>query len=1142
MPHWPNQIVASQDQALPQPDEPPPPRRRLLVGWTTALAALGASTLLLGVGIWLVRHSIAEFMLGAALAERGAEADFRVVNLDFGGVALRDIRFGSEASPDVAIPRAEVRWDWRGVSPRLRSVRLLEPRLRLRIGPGGRVSAGSLDRLEGAPTGRRPVIPRIGLEIIDGLALIEAPFGTIEAKLQAAGTIGRDFSALALIPETSRPGEAYALDGGQAELSIASTDDTIRFRLSAGADALSWNDALALGATLRAAGQAPLDLSRYEAEATVIAASLRARGAAARALSAAAAGRGSTRDDALALAAWDGRAHVRTAALDLGDAAAAAARIDLRAEGMGVRGAGRWTLNADRFAGFALVSDRPSAEGAFAFEARERDAFTGQAHIALAAARLDADARNTLRGAFPDLSGAPVGPTFAQARGALDAAARRFDLVLPVTIAADADGVRVRMTRAAEARAATGARLSLGPLRQDAPALVLQWPGPGLHGAVALNLQGGGAPHATLLLDAIDWTSGAPFEADGTITLADWRAAGASIGADELGVSITIPHAGEGRIDLRGPARVTGPLGDGQVRDLAAQLDLAIAWGSGWRITPNGGCLRTQLGGLDVAGLSFANGAFALCPLGGALIAADARRNLSGGFSVQRLALNGRMAGPAAQPAHLSAENVVGRFSGRTGDIVLALEADAPGLAIDMTEDRTLAIALRRITADARIADGWTIAGAFEHGALADPALPGSVSTMAGRWSAVPENGAPVIRVEAGEAVLTANRPASEAERPLFHPLQLVDVNATLRAGRLDADGAILLLQENARQLADFTAHHEVGAGVGAARVSAPEIAFGPGLQPYDITERARGLVENVRGPASLVANVAWTRERIGAAGRVRLDGVSLATATIPIVHDVRGEIHFDDLFALTTPPGQELRVGLVNPGVAATDGIVRFQLLPQQRVSIEQAEFAFASGVLAISPTTITFGADETEFELTLRSVDAADLVTALNIPDLSASGRVEGSFPLLLTRRTALIRNGVLRSQPGGGVISYSGNAGAGFTGPARIAFDALQRFRYDDLVLRLDGDLNGEVVSAIEFSGENTGRPVDLGPIAPVPGLGRVQVRGVPFLFHVRVTAPFRRLARTAASIVDPGSILDRPRQGEEESVDLEAETPR
>jgi hypothetical protein len=232
------------------------------------------------------------------------------------------------------------------------------------------------------------------------------------------------------------------------------------------------------------------------------------------------------------------------------------------------------------------------------------------------------------------------------------------------------------------------------------------------------------------------------------------------------------------------------------------------------------------------------------------------------------------------------------------------------------------------------------------------------------------------------------------------------------------------------------------------------------------------------------------------------------------------------------------LRVGLVNPGVAVRQGIVRLQLLGDAQVAVEDARFAFARGELAIAPTTLRLGAEEARFQLNLANVDAADLIATLNIPDLTATGRLEGAFPLVLSRRAALIEHGELRSLPGGGTIAYDGDAGRSATGAARVAFDALAGFRYQELRITLDGNLSDEVVSDIAFSGENSSRAVDLGPI--VPGLGNVQVRGVPFDFNVRVTAPFRGLARTAASISEPGVILDRSGEPEpREGVDPEGQ---
>lgn len=1107
----------------PDPPAPPPPPRRALVGWATALAALAVSTLLLAAGLWAVRFSIAEFLLGAALAERGVEAEFQVVNLDFDGITLSGVRFGSPTAPDAEAPTIEAGWRWAGLLPRLTRVEVRQPRLRLRMDSAGRVSAGSLDRLgSGRPARQRASIPAIELALAEGELLLEGPFGVLTGTFSGDGALGQDFSANAQLAPASLAEGGYTLEAVRADLIVVSREGAIAFRLSADAESVAWETLRVEGASFRAMGRAPLDLSRIDVETAWRASALSSESMEAQILSGAAGFEALTEERSLDLRDWEGEARVSAAQIRFGDASAERPRFDAHARGDGPQGAARWTLSAVRFAGFTLISDQPSAAGEIAFELTGDETLTGDATLTLARTRLNDGAQQDVRAAFPDLGGAPVGPTFAAAERALDRAADRFDLTIPLRIAAAESGVRVFMDAAAEARSATGAQLRFAPLRSDAPALIVQWPGPTLHGAAALELRGGSAPYATLLLDAINWSPETSFEADGTLTLADWRAEAASIAADELGISISTAPAGGGVVSLRGPARVTGPLGDGQVRDLAATLDIAIHWGGGWRVVPNG-CLPMSAGAIDAAGLSFANGAFALCPLNGALIAADAQRNLSGGFIVRRLGLNGRMAG-GGQPVRLDAEDVIGRFRGRTGDMVLALEAARPGLAIEMADARTLRVVLQRMTADARIADSWSVTGAFERGVLTDPALPGSVSTITGGWSAAPGDDGPVIQVSAGEATLTANRPATDAERPLFNPLRLVNVTGVLRGGRIDAHGGVLL-EERARQLAEFTAEHVVREGRGMAQVSADRLVFGPQLQPYEITERARGMIDNVRGSIGLRAAIIWTHDRIDGAGRVRLDGLSLSTSTIPIIENVRGEVYFDNLFELTTPPGQRIEVGLVNPGIAARNGRVRFQLLDDQQVSIEGAEFDFAGGTLSMAPTTIVLGADETGFRLTLTDVEAGTLLDTLNVPDLDATGRLEGAFPLILTRRTSIIDNGVLRALPGGGTIAYTGDAGANASGPVDIAFDALRRFEYDELSLTLNGDINDEVITDIEFSGRNTGEAVDLGEISSIPGVGSVRLRGVPFVFNVRVTAPFRRLAQTAATIADPISVIDR-----------------
>jgi len=1139
MAHRSDQAVASQAQAAPQPPNSPRRARRFLIGWTTALAALGVSTAALAVALWLMRFPIAEFFLNAALAERGAEADFDIVRLDLGRIVLRDVRFGAESAPDARIDVVEARWSWFGIAPRLRSVRVLAPELRMRLTPQGRVSLGALDRIRGAPGVRRFALPPIALTIEEGRAVIAAPFGDLNATFQGRGTLGADFAGAAQIERSTRAREHYALREGAADLLIVSRDGGLAFRLDVQAGELVWANSRTRDARVRLMGRAPLDLARYDLQATWRIGSFSAEDISAQGLAGALGLGGVAQENAINPEAWESQLRLNASSLTLLSNTFAQLRLDARAEGGEARGQATWTLGAERFDGLSLISEQPGASGAVTFDVETGD-MRGEALLTLARARLNEAAQQRIRRAFPELGGTPVAPTFARAERSLDAAADRFDLTIPLALTRANNNSRLYVAAPAEAHAATGARLRLSPLREDAPALVLQWPGPALHGTVALELSGGGAPDASLLLDTADWAPRGPFEADGTLTLANWRADDASIAANELGISIFVAPGGGGRVELRGPAHISGPIGDGQMRDLAPDLDIAVLWKPGWRVVPNRGCLPTRIGGLDVAGFSFANGRLALCALGGALIAADASENLSGGFNIRQLALNGRMTGRAAQPARLTSASVTGRFSGRVGDVELAIEADAPRLSVDMGENRTLALVLGRLSANAHLSQDWRVVGAFESGTLTDPSLPGSVSTIEGEWSAEPVDGRAVIRISSGDALVTANQPSTEDERVLFQPMRLANVDAILREGRLEANGDIVL-NEPEHLLAGFSAWHEMEEGVGGAQVVAPQIVFSERLQPYQITERARGVIENVRGPASAVADISWSRQEIDARGTLTLSGVSFATTTLPIVQDVRGVVAFDDLFALTTPPGQRVSVGVLNPGIAVRNGIVQFQLLPAQRINIEGAAFEFADGVLAMQPTTVTLGQSETRIVLTLADVDAASLIATLNIPDLAATGRLEGTFPLRLTARTAFVEHGVLRALPDGGLISYTGDAGENATGVTRIAFDALRGFRYDSLALTLDGDISGDVLTQIDFSGENTGRPVDLGPIAPVPGLGNISVVGVPFDFNVSIRAPFRRLAQTAASITDPGAILNRARQDEDVEVEVDAQTP-
>lgn len=84
-------------------------------------------------------------------------------------------------------------------------------------------------------------------------------------------------------------------------------------------------------------------------------------------------------------------------------------------------------------------------------------------------------------------------------------------------------------------------------------------------------------------------------------------------------------------------------------------------------------------------------------------------------------------------------------------------------------------------------------------------------------------------------------------------------------------------------------------------------------------------------------------------------------------------------------------------------------------------------------------------------------------------------------------------------------------------KLAFDALKNMQYKCLTILMDGALDGEMVTNVVFNGVNRGK------LGDVPaGMAR-NLTGLPFIFNVRIAAPFRGLLGTAKSFIDPTMLI-------------------
>nr|WP_245196514.1 YdbH domain-containing protein [Sphingomonas jejuensis] len=229
--------------------------------------------------------------------------------------------------------------------------------------------------------------------------------------------------------------------------------------------------------------------------------------------------------------------------------------------------------------------------------------------------------------------------------------------------------------------------------------------------------------------------------------------------------------------------------------------------------------------------------------------------------------------------------------------------------------------------------------------------------------------------------------------------------------------------------------------------------------------------------------------------------------------------MQFVDLLGLQTAPGQVATIGSVNPGIEILNGAVRYRLLPERRVEVAGGSWPLAGGTLTLEPTLLDFAEQaERRMVFDVNALDAAKSIGRFEFEDLAATGTFDGRLPILFNREGGRIEGGTLMSREGGGTLAYNGelsNADLGTWG--KLAFDALRSIRYNQLTIALDGAIDGEMVTQVRFGGVNRATPRTRASMI------LSQFTNLPFLFNIRVEAPFRGLLASLRGFGDPEELL-------------------
>ncbi len=668
-------------------------------------------------------------------------------------------------------------------------------------------------------------------------------------------------------------------------------------------------------------------------------------------------------------------------------------------------------------------------------------------------------------------AGTPVGPLMAKIGQAGGAAARSFGGSADLRVAPGPNGYEVTLGRA-DIMSRSGAHATLS----GGQGISVDARGMRVDGLLALT--GGGLPEAALQLRQS--SAGAPIRGSGFVR--PYAAGGAQLALGDLDFTAA---RGATRITTR--AVLSGPVADGRIERAAAPI---AAYWNGQSLRLNPGCTPLTFERLRVASLALGETRVRVCAEGDTLLRVDGNR----------------LSGAARLSEH--------RFVGKLGDtpFTLAIQSarygfldnrfGANGVAARLGDGDHIT-RLDLATLDGRIAKGGAV-GAFAGADGRIAQVPLLLSDGRGDW-----------RFDGDKLTLGGALMVADADpEPRFYPLSSRDVALTLADNRIVATGT-LTPPASDLIVAKAAIAHDLGRGVGSADLAVPGIAFSEAFQPNKLTRFTYGVIAGVQGLVSGDGRIDWNPKAVTSSGTFRTAGANLEAAFGPI-EGLTSEIHFTDLLNLVSAPGQEVALARVNPGVAVEGGVIRYQTLADQRVRIEGGRWPFAGGMLILDPAELDLATDrERRLTFRLEGVDAAQFLQQLDFKNLNATGTFDGVLPMIFDAKGGRIEGGELNVRPGGGTIAYVGEVSQenlGFWG--NTAFQALKSLRYRNLTIAMNGSLAGEMITEVRFAGLSQGDGAKRNFLVR-------RLQQLPFVFNVRIKAPFRQLF----DLADPGGYAKR-----------------
>ncbi len=1053
--------MAETDDILGSGDDTERARQPWGRGWTIfALCAFVVALLL--IIAWTQRTTFADTLVQDQLRKFGVRATYKIEDVGFRTQRLSNVIIGDPANPDLAVQSAEIDISVGFSGAAIRQIRARGVKLKGRFSEG-KLSFGELDKFRDIKSSKPLEIPDYFVDLKHAQLRLDTPYGLIGAGIEGRGWLRQKFDGVLAV-------RAPALNQGDCRVQGARFDGRVQFE------------------DRKPGINGPIDLGEF---------ACRSRGIA---------GAQARLNGDLRLSEkfdhWFGDLQVRAGLLQSGSIALARPEGTLAFDGSSARTNFDIALDRSAFAAAPLKVRNLAGQGKGYLDfSTETLQIVARGDAKVQGGVLDAASLAAVDDIALKAKDSPVGPLLASINPKLRAAARDFAGSLRYDAHIGGGGPSNILIDNVDLVSASGAQIEqsgLIDLRRSGGGWIARAP-------VQLALTGGGLPSFKLSINqsaAGIWS--------GSLVMPQYAASGASLALPKLAFS-GIPG---GSWKLDGQALVTGPLPGGYVKGLILPVDARFD-GRGISLFQN--CQTLRFDSLQYETVQLAKRDIRLCPNGNGPVFQAGGTGTRFATSIPDFSFDGMYAG-----SRLKARSKLVRF-----DLGQGFTASGMDIAWGDTPIRA-----QSPTVIFSFAKGFTASnvkveagkpGALTQfdiakldGRLGKGSVSGNLSGAAGQIVNVPlliENGSGKWTYRNGAIGLEGALGISDAEQvDRFLPLNVPSILVDYEKGVITATGG-LFEPTTGIKVAEADIRHILKSGTGRALLAVDELRFGDTLQPSMLTPLTVGVVANVNGIVTGDGIINWDPSGVRSTGRFATQNTNLAAALGP-VEGLNAEIVFTDLLGLETGPGQLARLGSVNPGIAALNGQIKYQLLAGNRVQIEGGSWPFAGGQLLLEPTILDFDIQKPR-RLTFRvvGVDAEKFLAQYEFDNLRVSGVFDGTLPMVFDATGGRIVGGTLVARSGGGELSYLGELSYKDMGVfANFAFQALKSIRYRELEIDVKGDLAGEIITKVSFAG------VQQGTLAKRNFITK-QLARIPIQFNVSISAEFLKLIGSVRSIYDP-----------------------